>query len=956
MLRRNLQAVALGLGAWLCVCLLAGAGRAQDADLSPEAVDAAIEAGQAYLLSLQNTQRDDPNYGSWVEPGWAADQADTDSGTDESASAASPVWSRYNVGHTALMTYALIESGLHPNNERIRAALDWLLQSQAQAAEKRQAYLKVLARLLKMPGQIGLRSDDYQRLLTMEREAWECTYNVAFRLLALRAAARANPEYLPAVRKDLQHLISGLNGGAYGYVCMDAELLRRKLTKRRTSVDDIRRLPEMFVDQSNSQYGVLGAWVAGEAGLEVPRAYWQAVEEYWQAVQNADGGWGYTAPPRRSIRRESYPAMTAAGIATLLVTHDQLHVEDFAGIGRNEIDAHLSRGMEWFEQNFARTMNPQARFGESGSPTYGLNYYYLYGVERVALACGYRTFGGVDWYRAGAEYILAQQYRSGKWAGSWTGDWVDGWRPGATAYAMLFLIRGKEPVFFARLEHGGDWNNRPRALANLAAYVGNTMCERRGHWQIVRLAEEPAQWHDAPILLVSGARDPQFTPEQLDKLRTYVQQGGMVLSIEEGRGRAFSRAMEAACEAVFPDHPLQPVPPEHPLYNVQYRLKTSPPCRMAANALRPLWVHVDRDLARAWQLGQARARTTEFQFAINLTLLADGEVRHRRRGVQAWPAPVEVGDPTVRIATLLWDGQAYPEPLAMQRFARQIAAREGVAARALAGRDVADLSAEEVDLAVLTGAGELTLSDAQQKALESFIRAGGTLLVHPAGHDDTFMQAARKILVARFGPPERLAVDDPIYAAKGRAVETLGVMPATRRRLGGKLPWLEAIEVDGRSAVLLSRESFTPGLLGWRGRLAEGYDESTAYAILRNILLAACNAQPASASPPADRAAPDIEIITWQQAGEYVGKTVTVEGRVVNVRDVRGRMWLLDFADPSAGQLTVVIEAKHFPAFAKPPAEAYKGRLIRITGEVRSYEGAPEIEAASPTQIKVVDE
>ncbi len=843
MLRRNLRAVAMSVGTWLAVCLLAGTGIAEEVAVTPQAIDGAIEAGQAYLLSLQNTDRSDPNYGSWVEPGWSPDDADTDSGTDESASAASPVWSRYNVGNTALMTYALIESGLHPNNERIRAALDWLLHSQNHAAEKRKAYMKVLARLLQMPGQIGLRSDDYQRLLDMEREAWECTYNVAFRLLALRAAARANPKYLPAVRKDLQHLIVGLNGGAYGYVCMDAELLRRKLTKRRTSVDDIRRLPEMFVDQSNSQYGVLGAWVAGEAGLEVPRAYWQAVEEYWQTVQNDDGGWGYTAPPRRTIRRESYPAMTAAGIATLLITHDQLHVEDFADIGQNKMDAHLGRAMEWFEQNFARTMNPEARFGESGSPAYGLNYYFLYGVERVALACGYRTFGGVDWYRAGAEYILAQQYRSGKWAGSWTGDWVDGWRPGATAYAMLFLIRGKEPLFFARLQHDGDWNNRPRALANLAAYVGNTLCERRGHWQIVRLAEDPARWHDAPILVVSGARDPQFTPAQIEKLRTYVQQGGMVLSIAEGRGQAFSRAVEAACEAIFPDRPLQAVPPEHPLYNIQYHLKASPPCRMVANAVRPLWVHVDRDLGRAWQLGHVRARTRDFQFAINLALLADGNVRLRQRGTQNWPAAIDSEGPPIRIATLLWNGQADPEPLAMQRFARLVAAREGLAAQVLPSQDAADLSADALDLAVLTGTGELTLSESQQQAIESFVRAGGTLLVHPAGHDDAFMQAARTFLTDRVGPAERLAVDDPIYAAEGRAVETLGVMPATRRRLGGKLPWLEAMKIDGRPAVLLSRESFTPGLLGWRGRLAEGYDEATAYALLRNILLTVRGAQ-----------------------------------------------------------------------------------------------------------------
>lgn len=161
--------------------------------------------------------------------------------------------------------------------------------------------------------------------------------------------------------------------------------------------------------------------------------------------------------------------------------------------------------------------------------------------------------------------------------------------------------------------------------------------------------------------------------------------------------------------------------------------------------------------------------------------------------------------------------------------------------------------------------------------------------------------------------------------------------------------------------MLLSEQSLTAGLLGWDGKLAEGYAPSTAYALMRNIVMATCQATPGQPAtpPPATRArqAPAAsKIIPWDQADEHVGKTVTLEGRVVDVRDVRGRMVLLDFAADPAGKLTVVIEAKHFGAFTTPPAKAYKGKLIRVTGEVASYDDTPEVQVTSPEQIKVVEQ
>ncbi len=40
--------------------------------------------------------------------------------------------------------------------------------------------------------------------------------------------------------------------------------------------------------------------------------------------------------------------------------------------------------------------------------------YYLYAMERVGRLTGQRFIGGIDWYRAGADYLLKIQDESGK--------------------------------------------------------------------------------------------------------------------------------------------------------------------------------------------------------------------------------------------------------------------------------------------------------------------------------------------------------------------------------------------------------------------------------------------------------------------------------------------------------------------------------------------------------------
>ncbi|MHC5019372.1 MAG: hypothetical protein ACYTGX_04535, partial [Planctomycetota bacterium] len=55
--------------------------------------------------------------------------------------------------------------------------------------------------------------------------------------------------------------------------------------------------------------------------------------------------------------------------------------------------------------------------------------------------CGREQIGRRDWYRDGAELILSQQSKDGRWASGWKNNGQD-----TTSFAILFLTRATPPV------------------------------------------------------------------------------------------------------------------------------------------------------------------------------------------------------------------------------------------------------------------------------------------------------------------------------------------------------------------------------------------------------------------------------------------------------------------------------------------------------------------------------
>ena len=222
--------------------------------------------------------------------------------------------------------------------------------------------------------------------------------------------------------------------------------------------------------------------------------------------------------------------MTAAGVATLFIIDDMLHGQQGADCSGNAADANIEAGLNWMSNHFKEVQGNYA----------------MYGVERIGVASGYKYFGKVDWYSECAERLIKSQNKTD---GSWTSG---GGAPGSaplqdTAFAILFLSRGKAPVMLNKLDYrptgeaetpkakasekaGSEypWDQRPRDCANLTKYLSK-QTESFFNWQIVNFNVPEDELHDAPILYISGNRALKLDEAQEGKLKNFVLEGGLIL-------------------------------------------------------------------------------------------------------------------------------------------------------------------------------------------------------------------------------------------------------------------------------------------------------------------------------------------------------------------------------------------------------------------------------------------
>lgn len=310
------------------------------------------------------------------------------------------------------------------------------------------------------------------------------TYGLALAIMFLDRLG--DPADTPLIQAMAVRLLAGQNArsGGWTYDCpnvlTETELRRLLDLPRPAARPDARTRPEMpdmlrdqlalinrqlglpqalleemvsLGDNSNTQFAVLGLWIARRHGVPTDLGLALAGQRF-RLSQNLDGGWGYVPMQSPGARPglNSTPAMTCAGLLGLAAGHGVVNEAVAARAEEKEskakdkekgapakapardpaTDLAVRRGLLYIGTAVGQPVG-QRNLAALRGLTKG--YYYLWSLERVAMIYGLKTIGKKDWYAWGSELLLANQNVDGSWQGEYPEGGVD------TCFALLFLRR-----------------------------------------------------------------------------------------------------------------------------------------------------------------------------------------------------------------------------------------------------------------------------------------------------------------------------------------------------------------------------------------------------------------------------------------------------------------------------------------------------------------------------------
>lgn len=667
-------------------------------------------------------------------------------------------------GQSSLVILALLTGGQNPRAAPLAEALSWL---SAQTLRGTYAY--------------GLRAQVF---------------------------ALAGERYRNQLESDLHWLVEAAHGengafpGAYTYESLAG------------------RKDERAYDNSNSQFGVLGAWFATEADATAPGIdeYWRRVEAHWLREQNPDGGWGY------QNHAGSSGSMTAAGLTSLYVLLDRVHSRTGHKNATDTLGA-LSRGLDWLAREFT-TENPH---GDSAH-----KYYYLYGAERVGRASGRKYFRDKDWFRRGAAELLRRQSEDGR-CGNGVRD---------TSFAVMFLSHGRAPLLFNKLEHGDDWDNYLRDVAGLGRYAQHGL-ERLLNWQIVSLDGTLDDLLEAPVLYLGGRAAWSFTDAQLDRLREYSDRGGLVFAVAERGSPQFQQGIEALAQRLWPGQKLRPLRRSHPLLSgrVQYAIDQPPPLREVFDGVRTRLLLCGEDLAQNWNEYRLKKGRRDFELGVNVYLYATDKSAPRSRLATSTIAWEPTDTPrTIRVARIQYDGGWDPAPHGWERLRAYMNNAAHTKLEVSAGLALDSPQLSEYRVAHICGVDALQLTQPEIAGLRRFLTGGGTLLADCIDGSNEFRAALEEavssaLLVRARSVPRGHALLGGDALADSLALTSVGYRRSVRAAGRGEPPPLMMYELGGHARVVYSPYDISVSLLGMPVWDLRGYESQSALRVMRNMLL-----------------------------------------------------------------------------------------------------------------------
>jgi hypothetical protein len=488
-------------------------------------------------------------------------------------------------------------------------------------------------------------------------------------------------------------------------------------------------------DLSNTHLAISALRLAKDCGATVDDEVFLNARAFARACQNADGGFGLTAPDTKPLRLRgaSHGDATAAGLGVI-----------FDGLPAGGVDAETTQSIAdalgWLEQE-----GPWPQPGWQWAEDQRDDVMYLWRLTRLMDSAHLRSLGDNALRPLIAEALLERQ--------AVTGTWADDENLPTTALAVNALLTLRQPILINRLSETGDSGQETTALIhslNAANDINLTWQKTTWGTRYSTLTEAPIWWlvTDEPIALSeSTAR----------LVQRFVEEGGTLIVQITSDDPEVIETSAAFLEAILPAWPARPLTEftgirdmapdgELDLSCLEGGVAIGDSARLAAAILPPnIYTDLDVDSDRY------HATTAVM---LNLIRLATGEPCPA--GYEPFAAPTDKEPPApafgVAVARVAIGEEWTNSPRAFDVMSSVLAEAISLGVSEMDATDLTMPVNEAIKVLWLTGANWPVLSSNQQANLKAFLDDGGLLVVTPVTGQSDSADDARTWLGAAFEP------------------------------------------------------------------------------------------------------------------------------------------------------------------------------------------------------------
>jgi hypothetical protein len=133
--------------------------------------------------------------------------------------------------------------------------------------------------------------------------------------------------------------------------------------------------------------------------------------------------------------------------------------------------------------------------------------------------------------------------------------------------------------FFTRIQYtSGDWNTDQRMPSNLLnSLIEYTTIPVEVEEKVVALSDKAI--FSSPFCYLSGHKLVEFTRQEKENFKAYVQRGGFVFvdDCNHDIDGLFAKSFERQMEELFGPNALKKLPNDHPLYSSFFHFEDGPP-------------------------------------------------------------------------------------------------------------------------------------------------------------------------------------------------------------------------------------------------------------------------------------------------------------------------------------------------------------------------------------------